>query len=337
MFFKSTIKYNLSRDYYIKKIAKRRDSLKLQDRRVWDQIDGSYLFSKIGTKDQSTRKQGDIFYCEPFDNVRVFGKVIQANISNTENSFVDKCHVVVFSFCPNLTLENINSKGIDISDLSISLYLSDLLIIDDALWQKGYFKSLFTMPLTKKEQKISIGFFAANRVHFCTAQGEELKSHPILEGYYSYTTIFGITFCILQGLLLHAAELQWNVVELLVKHNALKTEQDIESVALRQYIVDQVYCSELNMSALGAEQLQFMENELSLCGNGYEMDVIFDYIVQKYYPLYQDMYEVNSSAQFFLLLTENKELHEIISKLFRIYIFDFKTFSDIVQKVDFEY
>lgn len=124
-------------------------------------------------KMKSSRKkpvEGDIFILQPKENLFLYGKVIQANITS-KIPFMDEGHLVY------IYKKQSNHKVIpDVLDPNKLLFPPA--VTNQLGWVKGYFETIGNQKVTTEELSINFGFWHDTSRTFYDLYGEVLKEEP---------------------------------------------------------------------------------------------------------------------------------------------------------------
>lgn len=145
---------------------------------------------KILKRTRREKKDGDIFVCTLNGIIYYYGKILQANICNPSNNWINGC-ILVCIFLEKTIEKNLkNFKG-DYSNLLISP-----LIVTSQYWSNGWFETIGNIPLTEEDKELDYGFWDKEIIGSCgsfyKANGEVLDHMPKYFDSYGVTSLNGV-------------------------------------------------------------------------------------------------------------------------------------------------
>ncbi len=123
-------------------------------------------------------EEGDVFTVQPLEGEIFYGKVLKANIqySNKYSELSKSSIIVIFNRRANS--DNSNYKNLDPKEIIIPPSY-----VDNAFWNKGFFKIIGRENLTEKEKNLDYGFVESKggfRYWLLDYKGEYLSHKPKL-------------------------------------------------------------------------------------------------------------------------------------------------------------
>ena len=178
-----------------KRWQERIDALPPEKRRMVEE----FIASPMKKEDQfleikrtrRAKKIGDVFVCTLNGIVYYYGKILQANIVNKDDPWINGCLQV--SLFKEKTLEKTldNFKG-DYNNLIGEAPA----IITSQYWSMGWFETIGNVPLTEEDRNLDCGYFKSDSRglsgSFYTVEGKMLDHFPKYFSIYGITTLSGI-------------------------------------------------------------------------------------------------------------------------------------------------
>ena len=131
-------------------------------------------------KSRKKPKKGDIFVVQPFQNIYYYGKVIETDIQS-KDSFVNGMFLIFVYDKMSKSKDSPTPYDLDRCDLLIAPT-----IVNRLGWSRGYFETIYNLPLTDLERKMPFGFWSFQRQCFVNIEGARLDSRP------KYYTDYGL-------------------------------------------------------------------------------------------------------------------------------------------------
>jgi hypothetical protein len=127
-------------------------------------------------------KVGDIFVVQPLHEIYYYGHVVDTNIQNPTNLFINgMCLIFMYKYKSN---EPILPSAMDLEGSGL---LFAPTVINYKGWTKGYYLTVGNIPIEQMERKYDYGFWSSTARKYYSTTGEELTHKP------EYRDIYGLS------------------------------------------------------------------------------------------------------------------------------------------------
>lgn len=146
---------------------------------------------RVIKKTRREKKVGDVFICTVNGVVYYYGKILQANIKNNTDDWINGCLQV------SLFKEKTTEKTLDNFFGNYDNLIGGApFIITSQYWSYGWFETIGNIPLTEKDNNLDYGYynkdFVGSQGAFYTAEGNVLNHFPKFFSSFGVTTLTGV-------------------------------------------------------------------------------------------------------------------------------------------------